>query len=218
MVRAYIPVSTKTWKPRLLGWIIASLMKAWVLTLRFRYRDEAGYTPRGPHDNVIWAFWHNRIFVMPHAFKVLSRQRRPGAVLTSPSGDGAILAAVMEQFGLTAIRGSSNKRAAQALVECRRHLRDHHADLAITPDGPRGPVHVVAPGVIQLSRVAHRPIMPVTVHYENAWTLRKTWDQFAIPSPFSKVTVILHPLIETPGDDLEAGCRHLEKVLAAPLG
>ena len=44
-----------------------------------------------PEGSLIWVFWHNRVFSVPLAYrKFLSK--RHGSVLTSPSGDGELIA------------------------------------------------------------------------------------------------------------------------------
>jgi lysophospholipid acyltransferase (LPLAT)-like uncharacterized protein len=187
----YTPKSENAPKARLLGWLLATLMKLYALTWRVRVVNDAGLSKDTP-GTVIWAFWHNRLLPMPMVYSRHLKRARRTTVLTSPSRDGAVLAAVVKRFGLESVRGSSNKRAAQALVECRRRLLDG-CDLAITPDGPRGPCYQIAPGVIHLSRVTNSPVMPVRVEVSRAWRL-KSWDRFQIPKPFARVTVTLMPL------------------------
>ena len=191
MVRQqYTPKSENTPKARIIGGLLATLMKLYSLTWRIRVVNEAGISKDTP-GAVIWAFWHNRLFPMPVLYSRCLKRMRPTAVLTSPSKDGAILAAVVARFGLESVRGSSNKRAAQALVECRRRLLAG-CDLGITPDGPRGPCYHIAPGVIQLARLTKCPVMPVRVEASSKWRL-KSWDRFQIPKPFARVTITLMP-------------------------
>jgi lysophospholipid acyltransferase (LPLAT)-like uncharacterized protein len=186
----YTPKSENAPKARLLGWLLATLMKLYALTWRIRVVNEAGLSKDTP-GAVIWAFWHNRLLPMPVFYSRHLKRARRTAVLTSPSRDGAVLAAVVKRFGLESVRGSSNKRAAQALVECRRRLLAG-CDLGITPDGPRGPCYQIAAGVIQLARITKCPVMPVRVEVSRAWRL-KSWDRFQIPKPFARVTITLLP-------------------------
>jgi len=206
----YKPFSDATFKTRVSGWCIATLMKLYALTLRFRLENLTNLKddPQGP---VIWAFWHNRMLFVPVAGPRHFKTARRVCVLTSPSHDGAVLAAVMRRFKLESVRGSSNKRAAQALVECRRRILDGW-DLAITPDGPRGPVYVAAPGLVQLSRLTQCPVMPVQVEYSRKWQL-KSWDRFQIPKPFSRVTITVLPPVQTGDGSIEEECRRLESLL-----
>ncbi len=58
-------------------------------------------------------------------------------------------------------------------------------DLAITPDGPRGPCYTVQEGTIALAQVTGLPIVPVGTHFPAKVRL-KSWDRFQIPLPFSR--------------------------------
>ena len=206
----YIPIPDTSLKARCLGWLLATLIKLYALTWRIRVLNEAGLSKDTP-GAVIWAFWHNRIFSMPVLHSRCLKQIRPTAVLASPSKDGAILAAVVARFGLQSVRGSSNKRAAQALVECRRRLLAG-CDLCITPDGPHGPCYQIAPGVIHLARVAKCPVMPVRVEASRKWRL-KSWDRLQIPKPFARVTITLLPFERFDDGELTDGMAALTQRL-----
>lgn len=208
----FTPYSDSTLKARALGFLIASLVKVYAWTLRIRIEDHANLASRsGP---VIWTFWHNRLLLIPVFYERHVKGRR-ACVLTSPSNDGAVLAAVMRRFGLESVRGSSNKRAAQSLVECRRRILSGW-DLGITPDGPRGPVHVAAPGIIQLARLTQCPVLPVQVEYSRMWEL-KSWDRFRIPKPFSRVTITLTPPVTFGAGSPEEERLLLEETLSGPV-
>lgn len=204
----YTPVPESSFKAGIIGWLTATFIKVYSLTLRFHIEDRAEL--ESIHGSVIWAFWHNRLLSMPMVYRRWARHR-PLCGLNSPSKDGAIVAAIMKRFGIGNVRGSSNKRAAQALVECRRRLLDG-TDIGISPDGPRGPVYVPAPGVIQLARLTKRPLMPVQVHYSRKWRL-KSWDRFQIPKPFALVTVTVLPPVMLDEDSIEEACTRLAAML-----
>jgi lysophospholipid acyltransferase (LPLAT)-like uncharacterized protein len=104
----------------------------------------------------ILAFWHGRLFLMPYAY--------PGrriAILISEHRDGEMISRTMARFGFSTARGSSTRGGSGGLREIVRHIRSGF-DAAFTPDGPRGPRHVVQPGVIAAARLSGAPIIPVT--------------------------------------------------------
>lgn len=163
---------------------------------------------------MIWLFWHNRFFVVPH---LLNRYfpRRPGSALTSASKDGEILAAFLQQFKVRPIRGSSSRRGATALRELIRIMADGH-DVAITPDGPRGPCYTMNPGVLILAQKAGAAVMPIRIRYSRCWQL-KSWDRFQIPKPFCRVDVELAPLeqvrVTATAEEFEAERVRIEGIL-----
>ncbi len=194
-------------------------MRLLALTIRFRVVDHCGITRKEFSQPVIWMTWHNRIFVMGHA-RCLYTKHRWGAVLASPSKDGQIIARFMERFGISSIQGSSNKRAAGALKEMIRWIRDGH-DISITPDGPRGPMYHLQPGSVKLAQLTKTQVMPIRVDYSNAWKA-KTWDQFRIPKPFSSVVVTFNEL-ETVNrtrdeNEFQAECARIEAIMRDKTG
>jgi lysophospholipid acyltransferase (LPLAT)-like uncharacterized protein len=174
-------------KERILATLLAWVMRALGFTLRLECRDLAGYFDPARRGPFIAAMWHNRILVLPITFERFRHRGQRLAVLTSASRDGGLLSAVVRQFGFETVRGSSSRRGGVALRELHGKLAEG-VDVAITPDGPRGPVYTVSPGIIFLAAKTGRPLMLVHVECERCWQL-KSWDRFRIPKPFSKVIV-----------------------------
>lgn len=58
-------------------------------------------------------------------------------------------------------------------------------DIAITPDGPRGPRYRVQSGVIELARRTGMAIIPLTFSASRKKMFR-SWDRFLFPYPFSR--------------------------------
>ena len=171
------------WKRAAL-WLLALLLRLWGRTLRF----EADVATR---DRLMMAdepaaivLWHNRLFLSAEIFRRY-RTRRAVHGLVSASKDGAWLAAFYRLIGIIPVRGSSSnfgREAGKALIEV---MRQGH-DIGITPDGPRGPMYVVEPGVLVVTRRNQAPMVLLGVEFTRAWRL-KSWDRFYIPAPFSRV-------------------------------
>ena len=88
-------------------------------------------------------------------------------------------------IGIQPVRGSSSnfgREAARQLIEV---MREGH-DVGITPDGPRGPIYTVEPGVLVVTRRNGAPILLIGAEFTHAWRL-KSWDRFYIPRPFSRI-------------------------------
>ncbi|MCE9612441.1 MAG: lysophospholipid acyltransferase family protein [Chthoniobacter sp.] len=189
-------------KARLIAAVGAWVVRAWIFTLRFRIVDRACVLKTPPEKPLLWAFWHNKLFVMPHLFECYFPGRL-GAALASQSKDGEIIAAFIRHFGIRPIRGSTSRGGGRSLVEMRRAIEDGYI-MALTPDGPRGPRYSVSPGVVKLAQITGGVILPIHVTYSSYWQL-KTWDGFMIPKPFAKVHVtfdILHEIPATADDAL----------------
>ncbi|MGB0991963.1 MAG: lysophospholipid acyltransferase family protein [Akkermansiaceae bacterium] len=185
-----------TWKQRLAGKIIALIIRLNSLTLRFTVKDphsvRAAFSSGSP---VIWAFWHNCLFVAPVAKKHIAGNAKTHA-LSSASKDGAIIASLGLAYGILPVRGSSSRRGAAALISLKRILKKGE-QVFITPDGPRGPRYHLQPGVIKLAQSAETPIACIRYTFSSSWRI-KSWDKLRIPKPFSKVTIHLDQPINVP--------------------
>jgi len=107
-------------------------------------------------DNFIFCFWHGRLLMMPFA-----NLRGKGKVLISRHRDGELIARVMTFFRLGSIRGSFRKGTVSSIREIMNNLREGY-DVAITPDGPKGPRYIVKDGIVELARLTGKSIVPIT--------------------------------------------------------
>jgi len=194
------------WQSLLVG-LATILLKLLGGTLRWTYEDQAGYRNRAPGNPFIVGVWHNRILVLPLIFEWFCRRCYPVSILTSPSRDGALLSAFMANFGMSAVRGSSSRGGVKALLLLRAQLREG-VDIAITPDGPRGPVYEPSPGLLRLAVKTGLPVMAIRVEYERYWEIR-SWDKFRIPKPFSRVNVTMLAPVTFAEEDPDKLCELL---------
>lgn len=203
-------------RERLLALTGAAILKTLFLTLRLRIEDRSGVLKEDGGSPVIVCFWHNRILGITFAFDRIYPKKRNGVtVLTSPSKDGEILAQLVGAFRMKAVRGSSSRRGSSALLELVRLIRGGR-DIAITPDGPRGPRYSLGPGIILLAQSTGVRIVPVHASFSRSIRM-KTWDGFIIPLPFSKVSVTLDGALTIPGEltgeEFEEKRKNLEDLL-----
>lgn len=197
---------------------VAWLIRAIGNTLKYRVINHAemAYPTDRRH---IWVFWHNRMFLIPW-LRQNCLPGQEGAFLTSPSGDGQIIAEACQDFGLKPVRGSSSKRGAKAMIELVDYIKSGH-DIGITPDGPRGPRYRMNMGVIKLAQLSGAMIMPVHIRYDRAVRFR-TWDGFLLPLPFSKVEIEFASPFTIPRRMTEEECEQqrmeLERVMISGTG
>jgi lysophospholipid acyltransferase (LPLAT)-like uncharacterized protein len=169
---------------RMAIWPLAFVLRTWWRTLKMDTpeADLAVITQRG--RPVIFALWHNRLFVTPDIFRRY-RGGQPISALISASKDGSWLAALFAAVGMNAVRGSSSRKgreAASALVDA--VLEGH--DIGITPDGPRGPAYVMKAGALVVGRRTKAAFVLVGIDFDSAWRVN-SWDGFYLPRPFSRM-------------------------------
>lgn len=161
---------------------------------------------------VIYTTWHGRMLMFPYFYGRLRKVH----VLASRSRDGELVSRLARAFGFHPVRGSSSRGATAALRVLARLLREERAEVAVVPDGPRGPRHVAQLGVVLLAKLGHAPIVPLGFGASRATVLR-TWDAFLLPHPFSRVAVVFGEPLRVPADadreTLEAARQQLEATL-----
>ena len=201
--RAVVPHGV-TWRGRLAAGLIYLLVRAIAATVRFRLEDGSGLLAGGPKGPLIFCIWHNRLALSLSLYRRNFFERDPRrhlAAMVSASKDGALLARILENFGAQPVRGSSSRRGPQALLELTTWAERGY-DLAITPDGPRGPRYVVQDGIIALAQLTGLGILPVAYHQlEN---LSEELGPFSDSIPFA-VPVAVGAMVHIPREasDLE---------------
>jgi lysophospholipid acyltransferase (LPLAT)-like uncharacterized protein len=174
-------------------WLIAFgywLLQIWARTLRFEIDDRADVIGNPVTENYVAALWHNRLLLISFVLKKFLPQR-PGAGLISASRDGDLISDLTRRFGFDVVRGSSSRLGASALRELENVLASGH-DVLITPDGPRGPVYELGPGIVFLAQKTGAAVVPINMEYSSCWRVN-SWDGFILPRPFAKVRVIFGP-------------------------
>lgn len=164
---------------RLGGWLLRILGATWRIQVHGREQVKA-HLATG--QGVVYLLWHGQMLPILYAHKEWT------GVMISEHRDGEIIAQVVEMFGAFAFRGSTSRGGTRALLEGVKLVRSG-VNVAITPDGPRGPRHSFAPGALLLAFRAEVPVCAITAHVHRAWQLN-SWDAFTIPKPFSRVTIV----------------------------
>ncbi len=161
--RGFLHALARTWRIRVLN-------EAYLHNLR---RSDRAF---------IFSLWHGQMLPL------LWHHRGQGvAILISEHRDGELIARAAASLGYGLIRGSTTRGADRALISLVRELKSGH-EVAITPDGPRGPSQSFAPGALVAAQRSDSFILPVAASADRAWRLR-SWDRFIIPKPFARVTI-----------------------------
>ena len=152
-------------------------------TWRFRVVNGSAVSElRGAGRSFIFSLWHGQLLPL------LWHHREEGVVLLiSEHRDGELIARAAESLGYALVRGSTTRGGDRALISVIRELQAGR-EVAITPDGPKGPAGKYAPGALIAAQRSGAPILPVVAVADRAWRL-KSWDRFLIPKPFARVTV-----------------------------
>ncbi len=161
--------------------------RLWVSSIRFKFLDSnSKLQVIQNNEPVIITLWHNRLFLAGE-WQRRFRKKRKCFGLISGSRDGAWLEAFYWWSGIQSVRGSSKRGGSKAIRDLVKTLKNGN-DVGITPDGSRGPLYQAKPGVLLVGKLSNSPILLIGFEYGCCKKL-KSWDQFVIPFPFSRVIV-----------------------------
>lgn len=138
-----------------------------------------------PKKTFAYAVWHQNLIGA-----IFSHIGEKFTMVISESKDGELVAVTCEKFGHIPARGSSTRGGKRALIEIVRNMNQGFPG-ALTVDGPKGPAHVVKPGIVEIARLCQCAILPLSPYASSNWVFKKSWDQFRIPKPFSKIVVVI---------------------------
>lgn len=177
-----------------LAWTLAQWMRFCIATIRWTHENQpVAEKVWNQGGGVLCVFWHSRIGLAPACWPLGRAQ--PAKALISLSADGEFIAKAVARQGFPAVRGSSaNKDKAAAAKGGSQALRDGLKQLkvgalAITPDGPRGPVNVMAEGLPLMAKLSKAPALFIGMSCNPAIRL-KSWDRAVLPLPFGKGAIV----------------------------
>jgi hypothetical protein len=170
-------------------WLVLALLGA---TLRWTRRGSADLERRwSAGEPVLMAFWHGRSIMLPLAYR-----GRGASIMNSTHRDGEIISRALARFGIESTRGSSSRGAVAGVLGLVRASR-RGRDVALIPDGPRGPAGIAKGGAAELAIATGAPLFPMAVSCSHGWRL-PTWDRMLLPYPFARMVLVV-------GEPLQAG-------------
>ena len=157
------------------------------------------------HGPIVYAFWHENILAPFYL-----RGHCNLAMLLSRHRDADWLASAADFMGFESVRGSSFRGGSAALRELTRKVLDHGTNIAITPDGPRGPRRQLAQGPVFLASKLGVPLVVFGIGYDRPWRM-PTWDRFALPRPYTRCRAIMSPRMHIPANLDREGIEHYRR-------
>jgi lysophospholipid acyltransferase (LPLAT)-like uncharacterized protein len=200
-----------------ISWAVGTYLFAALRTTRWQLHGVANFSPFARGDVVIAAFWHERLALMPMLW-LTARAMHPHEpasihMLVSQHRDGKMIASILHRLGVHAVHGSSSGGGAAGIRQAISVLRGG-SQIVITPDGPRGPRRIAAPGVARLAALSGAPVLPCAAQISRRRVL-KSWDRMVIPLPFGKGVLVCEPAIRVARDDWETSLPEIMKAMTA---
>ncbi len=180
MAKLLIKKFRKSVLRKIAPWFIYLTVKILYLTCKKKFHTRL--KPSSLNSPVIVAFWHGELLSVMQGYMLFFSNSKVDSIV-SEHGDGEIIAKVVSLFGGGTIRGSSTRGGIKALKQSFKAI-DNGRNLAITPDGPKGPRHSVADGIVKISQKKDIPIVTFNCKPSSYWQF-DSWDRFVLPKPFS---------------------------------
>jgi len=207
-----------TLRRRVLGALAALapfVLRVWLRGLQWSLRVEYlnadalhGRWARG--EQAIVSFWHNRLLLLP-----IVAAAQPMCIMVSHHRDGEIATRLLAAWRISTVRGSASRGGVRGFLRL-VHAYRRGENLAVLPDGPRGPRYVAKPGVVHLAKATGAPIFPIAWAASRAFQLG-SWDRLLVPWPFARVVFAVgEPLSVAPQStpaELEESRSELERRL-----
>lgn len=148
------------------------------------------------NEAFIVTFWHGELLMQPFNYQKLKPHGKVSAMI-SEHKDGEAITRTVEYLGIHSVRGSSSKGGAKALISAIKEIKGGD-DIAITPDGPRGPRHSVADGIVAINKKTNAKILIFNYKCTKYWQFN-SWDKFVIPKPFGTLEFFISEPLDING-------------------
>ena len=187
-------LSRNRWVERMVAILVSGYMKFCIRTICWTVVGGEATLALAPTDQgFLMCFWHGVISLSVVTRRVIGDKRC--SAMISQSSDGTLIADIVARLGYPAVRGSRGKEGAEdkggagAFRQTLRLVRGGEI-VAITPDGPRGPVEEMPAGPVVLARTARVPMF--MFGYACRPAIRPgTWDRMMFPLPFGKGAMVI---------------------------
>ncbi|RXK12522.1 hypothetical protein CP965_08025 [Halarcobacter mediterraneus] len=180
--------------------VVPFLLQLFVRFIYFTSKKEFHHPKINDKESFIVAFWHGELLMQPFNYQKLKPSGRVSAMI-SEHKDGEAITKTVEYLGIGSIRGSSTRGGAKALIGALKELKNNN-DIAITPDGPKGPRHSVADGIVAISKKSNARILIFNCKANKYWQFN-SWDKFIVPKPFGKLEFFIQEPLDISSLDVQ---------------
>lgn len=138
-------------------------------------------------NDCIVGFWHGNSYVMNLLLKdVMKDQINPRIIVTADKR-GDYIEGMIKKYGGSTLRMPDGLRMKRVLKELKEESKRKNSTLCVALDGPLGPIHEVKKLGFMLANEGERPLIGIRIDLSRKFTIKKRWDNYAIPLPFSKI-------------------------------
>lgn len=198
------------WMRKLFGCLIDYTARVLFWSCRLEIEGAHVFAQQATLGSVMLVFWHDRLFGIVPILRRVDRAFRYSAFV-SASRDGILLQTICRRYPSCEVIAVPHDKRHQALRMMIQQLTEQKRVILLTPDGPKGPPHVLKPGLFFAARKTGAPVIAMSWSASSFWQLR-SWDRLMIPKPFARIKIqFSSPVVveDKGGDDGLNGIKHL---------
>jgi lysophospholipid acyltransferase (LPLAT)-like uncharacterized protein len=165
--------------------VVPFVMQLFVRLIYLTNKKTFHYPENLNDDSYIILFWHGDLLMQPLHYAHFRPNGYMKAII-SEHRDGETIRKIVKYLGTGSFDGSSTRGGVKALIGAMKAIKNKDADVAITPDGPKGPIYSIADGAVAISQKTKTKILPFSSIPSSYWQM-KSWDKFIIPKPFGTI-------------------------------
>ena len=168
----------------ILQWLFTKYLDFIERTVKIQWYEENHYG-----DSQIFGFWHEDSFFMNIVLDKLSAKTTPVDVIVTADTRGNYIENMVQKSGGNALRVPDGFKAFTALKKIVQDSYEKTHSIAVALDGPLGPRHEPKKLAFYLSEHAQEEFVGISLSYSSCLRLKRRWDKYVIPLPFTTVTV-----------------------------
>ena len=168
----------------ILQWVFVKYLRLLEKTVHIEWHEDTRFG-----DSQIFGFWHEDSFFMNLVLENLAHKTRPVDVIVTADTRGNYIEHMVQRCGGHALRVPDGYQAFAALKKIVQDTYEKEHSLAVALDGPLGPRHEPKKLAFYLSEHADEEFVGICLSYSSCFRLKSRWDKYAVPLPFSRVTV-----------------------------
>ena len=179
-------------------WWLAQMVKQ---TSRYQieglsHLDEA----RNAGKPIIFVAWHGMTMMLAGFFQNHLDSMENLVLMMPDDWRGEALQYFTHRLGATPfpmnLKEDNSMAMARQFIKLVRLVKQGK-DTYMTPDGPGGPAYVVKPGVAYLAQKTGATLLPVGAYVRAGYRLKR-WDQYVVPYPFSRISLVIGEQVKMP--------------------
>lgn len=168
----------------ILQWVFVKYLRLLEKTVHIEWHEDTRFG-----DSQIFGFWHEDSFFMNLVLENLAHKTRTVDVIVTADTRGNYIEHMVQRCGGHALRVPDGYQAFAALKKIVQDTYEKEHSLAVALDGPLGPRHEPKKLAFYLSEHADEEFVGISLSYSSCFRLKSRWDKYAVPLPFSRVTV-----------------------------